>query len=416
MSFVKQTFDASSPEEKIRKDSFRFLVSVVVFAWINLFFWFYVVSFPLLNTTWENVGPQEIPVSYRAGLVWFLVFFGLVNGLLPLILLFVVAQPNSLIRADLHLIFAFVSAALSLIAVVGIVVIYFVYCNSSLSAAAVACNSGDWCCVYSGTPGNEDQCPSAVPCIPPKTRDDLGGSNGEFNQLFWLYLAAFTVALFHWLINRVIRETGLARAYTDREARVFAAVFLLLCFGLLFWFVGFLVVNVNFLCGYPLLEGGSGIGDYVCTLYSWDYWFIWLLLLNVLPVVTFGVAMIVNTTAITPTLHQICAVAAAIATGAAFIYFCCILVFQTNDYLWSSPKSISNNERYCCDKFASHPDICPNTTPCLPGTSVRLIANPSPTFLQIFVASVVFLVHCTFHLVLNNRMKRYKVFYSAIEL
>lgn len=416
MSLNRLETSALTREEQIRRDSFRFLVSVVVFAWINIIFWFYIMGFPMVNSVWENESPQELPVSYRGGILWYIIFFIIINGLLPLSLLFLVTQPNSLIRADLHLIIAWLCIVFSAIAFIGITLVYLFWCNTSISAAAVACNSGDWCCVFNTSPGNENQCPSTTPCNPPKTREDLGGSNGEWSQYFWLSLALIAVSLFHWLINRVIHATGLASAYTAREAKIFAAVFLLASAGFFFWFIGILVVNLNFLCGYPLLEGGAGVGTYTCTLYSWDYWFIWLLFLNALPLVAFGAALVVNDTSITPTAHQICAVAAALVTLASFIYFIGILVFKTNNYLLASPLSISNNERYCCEYFGSNPDICPNTTPCIAGTSVRMVANPSDAFLKVFIASVGFLVNVTFHLVLNNRMKKYKVFYSPIDL
>jgi hypothetical protein len=373
------------------------------------------MGFPAVNTVWENMGPNETPISYRGGLLWYTLFILIVNGLLPLALLFLVAQPNSLIRADLHLIISFVSFGLSLIAFIGITIIFLFWCNTSLSAGAVACNSGPWCCAFNTVPDAQDECPSTVACNPPRDRDDLGGSNGEWDQWFWISLACVAVSLFHWLMNRVIRTTGLASAYTGREAKIFAAVFMIASFGFFFWYIGILSVNANFLCGYPLLEGGVGVGTHTCTLYSWDYWFIWLLFLNALPIIAFGAAMIVNNTSITTTAHQVLAVAAAIATLASFIYFIGVLVFQTNDYIFPSSCSISNNDRYCCEKFASNPEICPNTTPCIPGTSVRLLANPNGVFLNILIATIGFLIHVTMHLVLNNRMKKYRIFYSPIE-
>jgi MFS family permease len=408
--------DGLSREEVIRRDSYRFLVSLAVIAWMNIIFWFYIVSFPMVNVQWENTSPDETPVSYRGGILWFIVFFTMINGLLPLALLFLLAQPNSLIRSDIHFIITFLSLVLSVIAVIGIVLVFLLWCNTSISGAAVACNSGPWCCVFNTAPSNGNECPSTTPCNPAQTRDTLGTSNGEWRQFFWLGIVQTIIALFHLVVNRLIHGTGLTSSYTKREAKIFAIIFLLGSCGFFFWFVGILSVNFTFLCGYPLLEGGSDVGERICTLYSWGYWFVWLLYLNVLPILGFGAAMIVNRNSIMVNAHKFLSIVAAIFTLASFIYFIGVLVFQTNDYLFPSPLSLSNNERYCCDKFASQPNICPNTTPCLPGTSVPMLANPNHVFVLIFVASLGFLVNSTLHIVLNVRMKTYQIFYSPLNL
>ena len=128
----------------------------------------------MAETRVENEGPSGIPLSHRNTLPWWTIFLLFPLGLLPIILLLVVLVPDSLLRADLHLLLTLVVTIFVIVAGFGVLFIGAFYCNTLSSADNPMCNDAEYCGVYG--PQAPGYCPQpALAWSPPRVNQTQFG-------------------------------------------------------------------------------------------------------------------------------------------------------------------------------------------------------------------------------------------------
>ena len=388
---------------KVREVNARNLqVLAVIVSFITLGLTFYWVAWPLLNT---------VTVSRQYTVDWYLLALLALNVVPPLLLMAAAAEPDSVIRWDIHYLITILLIIISVVVGLALLVIGCFYCNTLYSGRSL-CNDYRWCCVYS--PERPELCPAnSSPCVPPNDTLMLGldlSINAEFSQHMWFALVFIILLLFQLGINQAARDGGLARALVRTEAKLAAVLFAVLSIALLFVWVGIVVLKLNFTHGYPNLAAPPGPGPFASTRYQVAWWFIAIAMLNLLLPYLFLWGAMDDESALGPALHLAFSSVVTIVSFVAFVALGIIWLFYCN-VSWSG-GSVCNDERYCCVYFAEYINLCPNTIPCPDGPMTRAQLSANPNFVATFVLMGVFVVVGIFHVVLNGRMRKYGVFYN----
>jgi hypothetical protein len=145
---------------------------------------------------------------------------------------------------------------------------------------------------------------------------------------------------------------------------VFVMANMLLCF----YFVAFPLNNMLFTCGYTQPGTPPSPGPWNCSRYTWQWWTVWLLTLNLLLPYLLSAALLNNT----------------VPEYSRFLYWIswfmiwfniAVLAMLLVQWLFfcnsgsSYYNSACNDIRWCCVYYAASPTAstwCPNTTPCIP--------------------------------------------------
>lgn len=274
--------------------------TTVILAWASAVLFYYWLAFPAVNTPFVNMGPRGIPVDHTYFLTWWAVFPLLFNGLLPLLMLWVAAQPNSLLRTDVHLLAVVLATIGNVVSFLAILLIGWFWCNTVISGAATGCNAVEYCCAFATSVTSE--CPSLVPCSG-GTPDPLPWFD-YWTQHLWLAVAFAILAVFGWAVNYDLRVSGVASAVNTREARVLAALVLMGTSVLFYWFVGFVVPNVKFPHGHLVFDIPPSPGPFTSAyLYSAQWVAVYLLHANFLPIVLLALALIFYRTGLAAAVH-----------------------------------------------------------------------------------------------------------------
>lgn len=356
---------------------------------------------PLLNTVYAwKLGMVDI--KYRAS--WVFIFLIALNLALPYLGLLVLARPQSSARSDLYFIFSILMLFVN-IAVVGALLFYWLFYTNVVYSGYEPFNDYRWCCVfYLDRP---ELCLNTGPCVPAVASTDLS-VNAEF---IWHWVSAgvfFVFAIWHYAINRLFRITGVVHNTENakREGLLLGCIFMILNFAVFLYWAAFPLLNTLYLNGYPRFAVPPSPNNFESTLYGYQWWMVWLLVLNIFPIAIFLYAMASNKSFFGPWLHYWTAVIVIIIALIVTLVLGGIWIFDCN---WShSGRSLCRDYRWCCNYFSSAPTLCGNVTPC-PGT-INLSINDE--FLQHFIFSIVFWVLTGIQVWLNIRMRKYGVFYS----
>jgi len=381
-----------------------FVVLFSALCFLGVVFW---VMFPLLNTIYIRPDGNGSMLDFRFRISWYVMFLFVFNIIPPVLALFILLNPKNTTRTDLYFVFTIGVIILNAVLFAACFFYWFVYANNDYSGKEPF-NDYRWCCVYYAL--HPELCANSVACNPAVVPADLR-VNAEF-VAHWIFVGVYLIfSLGHWAVNRLLRLTGIVRQkQVTYDQAVGLAVFVLFVnFGLFLYWVAVPLLNTVYILGYPLIAIPPGPGDFKSTLYGYQWWMLWLLILNIIPIILFLIALLARKNAFTPWLHYWVTFIVLLTTLIAAVSLGMIWIFDCN-YFYTG-GSICNDYRWCCEFFASAPDICPNVAPC--PTSPNLSANGE--FIQHFIFAIVFLFFGGVHIWLNWRMKKYGVFYSSAE-
>lgn len=386
----------------------RVKAMAIIFYVICLIVFLLWACFPLLNTiySWEDGTGAHTDFRYRAS--WWFIFLIALNLVLPYLGFLVLANPYNVSRSDLYFIFSIVLIFVNVVAIAAFT-FYWLFYTNTVYTGKEPFNDYRWCCVF--FIDHPELCPNNgfFPCMPSVASTDLV-VNTEF-ILHWITSIIFFVfAIWHYAINKLFHVTGVVRQTSKAkfEGLLLGAIFIFINLGLFLYWAAVPLLNTLYLNGYPRFAVPPSPNNFESTLYGFQWWMIWLLVLNIFPIMIFLLALTSNKNFFTPWLHYWTAVIVIIISLVVTLVLGGIWIFNCN---WSySALSICKSYLWCCTNFANAPTICPNTTPC--PQSVNLCINAE--FLQHFIFSIVFWVFTGIQIWLSRRMKHYGVFYSHL--
>lgn len=390
-----------------KSNAYSLRAFAIVVAWLTAAIFFYWISFPVLNSRMANEGPKGIPVGYYGNTItWWLIFLMIPFGLLPIILMWSILVPQSMLRADFHLLFTIlVGFVLVIVCAIGYLVIALFYCNSTISTTSIPCNDARFCCVYTDS---VNDCPQpAVPCSPLVSVGELDVS-WEWKQHGYFSLAFFLIAIvLHWPLNANLRDSGYANVIGTREAGVFAGLLLLLMIAPVIWLVGFIFPNLQFIHGYPLFAIPVSPGPFVSYLYGFQWWMTFSPIFNTVVLVLLAMTLLYTTTTMFSRIHMGVATATVILNIALLVYYGIVIFLFTNNAVFNSSGSVSNDPQFCCNFFGD--PNCPNVGPCSDPTPRPL--QTDNIFTQLVACTGAFLATSVFHVIANIRFKVYGLIY-----
>ena len=175
-------------------------------------------------------------------------------------------------------------------------------------------------------------------------------------------------------------------------------LFLLLSSGIFFYWSGIVLVNTIWIHEYP------NYNQFASSRYTFEWWTVWLLTLNVILIFMLSLAMANNSVEEFTRLHKWFSIILIVVNLYVAIALLFLWIFYCNNPY--SGGAACNDYTWCCVYFPS--GWCPNTIPCTPAiTSGQLSRNHEMT--QHFVFAFVFFVLSTFHVSLNGDLKEFKV-------
>lgn len=368
----------------------QFVIALCVAQLALYAFW---IGFPVLNTLH--------PVITNVG--WWIILVLAGNGLLAYTLLASVAKPTSVARIDIHIILSWLFFVLDAAVLVGIVLILLFYNNTGFSGASPF-NDYRWCCVFFGNA----YCANTGPCVPPVSGPSELSINSEFSMHIAVAIAQFVLVLGHMGANRLMRTSGVIRVTKDRakEGRYLVVGYILLFLLAFALWVGLVLLNTTHVHGYPRFPIPLSPNTFESTRYSLQYWTVAALMLNAVPLYLFAVALACNQRRFSGIAYLWSAVLMAIVSLVIGI----ILLFAGplgNCNLSFTGGSLCNDYEWCCEYFASSPELCPNVTPCPVAPTLSFWGNTE--YVMHIVTAFVFAVVHAIGIWLQFRAKRYGV-------
>lgn len=406
-------YDEDDEDEETRqiKQERRNIRSVkaflVVFAVLCFLFFVIWAAFPVLNTlyVWRNTTGVPVNVQYR--LSWWMVLLLGLNLSLPYMAFLVLLKPSSQARADVYFIFSVIMLVVNALLLVGFLLFWAVYTNTVFTGKE-PWNDYRWCCVYQLD--HPELCPNTplFPCNPAVASTDLK-VNGEF---IWHWVAAgvfFILTIGHWAMHRLLRITGVVKAYRRRnwEGAVLGIFVITVTLGIFLYWASVPLLNTLYIHGYPRFAVPPSPNTFESTRYGGHWWMVWLLTWNIFPIFLFLAAMLAPRTFIVPWLHYWITVVVLLMSLIVAVVFG--IVWLTNCNYSYSGRSLCKSYEWCCEFFASAPTLCGNTTPCMPEPALYINSE----FLQHFIFAIIFCVLCGIQVWVNIRMKHYGVFYQS---
>jgi hypothetical protein len=184
---------------------------------------------------------------------------------------------------------------------------------------------------------------------------------------------------------------------------VTATMFLWMNMAISFYWIAFPLVNSIFLDGYPQAGTPPSPGTYMSARYTWDWWVVWLLGLNMFLPLLFALALTNNAIEEYTRLHRY------FARLAMFSNLIVVAVLTVQWILLCNGTTRwfglqCSDYRWCCVNFPSV--WCPNTTPCMPAV-VNLDRNFEQ--LQHWVFSFVFELLAYWHTSINKDLREFGV-------
>ena len=376
---------------------FNVISIILIIAW---------ACFPLLNTVyaWANSTGELVSVNYRAS--WWFVFLIGLNVLLPYLSFLVLMNPKQTSRSDLYFVFSILLIFVNVVLIAAFL-FYWLFYTDTVYTGKEPFNDYRWCCVY--FIDHPELCPNnaLIPCNPAVASTDLD-VNTEF-VLHWVASGVFFVfSVFHYAIGRLFHIEGVVTRNPDskREGLLLGTIFVIINFGVFLYWVAVPLLNTLYINGYPRFAIPPSPNSFESTLYGYQWWMVWLLVLNVFPIGLFVIAMTTNNNFFAPWLHDWTAVIVIILSLIVTLVFGGVWIFNCN---WGySGESLCADYRWCCVFYAMAPTLCGNTTPCTADLTIN------SEFLQHFIFSIVFWVFAGIQIWLNRRLRRYGVFYSKI--
>jgi hypothetical protein len=331
---------------------------------------------------------------------WGIFVFVIINYIYPLLLLTIIVDEQNQSRVDIHSIVTTLYLCINFIVLIGCTVTYFLYSNTSYSGN-FPFNDPRWCCsFYIEAP---TLCPNTVPCLPVANPPLYQGYE---LIVIWIFSGVFIILGFiHLGLNRLLRISGCISPPSPAEGRLMGIVVSVIYAGLFSYFIAWPLFDLQYLNGYPTLSIPPGPGTFVSTLYGWQWVLVCItVLVNCVPPVVSLACFIseVKSYSIT-SFHYWTNLICGIVTGAMWLIFIGIWLFDCNWWWWDS-ESICRSDLWCCVYFATNYNICGNVTPC------NAILRANDQFVQLVVFSGIFSCLAFVLVWLNLRMIKYGLF------
>lgn len=184
---------------------------------------------------------------------------------------------------------------------------------------------------------------------------------------------------------------------------VTATLFLLMNMAVSFYWTAFPLVNSIFYDGHPHAGTPPSPGPHMSARYTWDWWMVWLLGLNIFVPFLFALALTNNSIEEYTRLHRFFSQMAMILNLVVAIMLSVQWLFGCNGTTrWFGNQC--SDYRWCCVNFPSV--WCPNTTPCTPAVT-DLYRNSEQ--LQHWVFSFVFGVLAFWNASINKDLREFGV-------
>lgn len=385
-------------------DDSRRVRVIILWVWfIGFILYTALIIGPVLDLQYTGITSTNEPYSRLYGWVWWPISLLLIFNFISLFLLLsILMDPNNPARVDVHQIVNVITLVLNiaLFAVVWVLYYYF-YINTSFSGGEPF-NSDVWCCRY--FPGT---CPNALPCVVEPANLFI---NYQFKAI-WVITILFAVfsSLMH-VANRWLRRSGAVAppGANPREGYLLGLFFVFLVGALYAYWVAWPLFDTIHTDEYPTMGvPPASPGPYKSHLYNYLWVQLMILCFNILPVIAFGAALIVEDTLLV-NLHMWSQLIMSVANVIVFM----ILLLTMIPYIGycnasNSGGSICNDYQWCGKYFADAIDYCANIMP-IPGMGWWLL--PNGEYVQHVAFSLVFSLLCGFGLWMNFRMRAYGIF------
>jgi hypothetical protein len=360
MKFIKEEVEFNKKAVKL---------FCIIFAYVNIILLIAYFSTAVWDTQWNKMNSTgQIVYNTYTFLYWMFFVYFVLNILLVMLLFGFLADTKNKPIIDLHFILSMIISAFNLVFIVLLLVYYLFIINTNFSAS-LPFNDPFYCCGYWMT--NPDQCYNTGPCVwAPSTLR----ANYEFT-LHWIFSGVFfVVSLLHMGINRILRTSKIVSIrLASPESWIKTGAFVSYIYvGLFVYWTAGPLWDTIFINGFPLLGIPPGPGPYYTNLYTYQWWFIFFLVGNILPPILYFASILNNKSTMVSWLFFWVTILICITTFVSLGVLFGVWIFQCNNSIWlNSEGSICNSYQYCCRHFASATNTCPNTTPC-----------PYPTDLQ----------------------------------
>lgn len=182
----------------------------------------------------------------------------------------------------------------------------------------------------------------------------------------------------------------------DEFARRFAAIFTLVNVALLLYVFAFPLQDLLYV--FTVQDGTSA---YTAYTFAWWTIFLWVIFNFLMPVMLMG-AITAYKSAVRVDFHSMTTVFTIVinALGAivlSFIYFAWINTSYSGNFPF-------NDYRWCCVYFIAHPELCPNTGPCVPAITDGMLST-NREFTMIWIFSIVLFFISLLHLGVNKLLR-----------
>lgn len=328
---------------------------------------------------------------------WCILIFTIINFIQPLSLIGIYSAST----LDFHSAFSFVCLGLNFLAIILCTVCYLFYMNTSY-ANGFPFNDYKWCCLYFGQ--NQNLCPNTNFC----TTDPMSLYANDQFIILWIFSGIFFLnSAVHLALHILIVKAQIVPPPTIDEAKRMAYTIAIVSLILFAYWAAFPLLDTQFIYGYPTMGVPPGPGIFQSYRYTfWQWWFVWFLLTNLgPPLILIGILSFEYQNIYLTAAHFWANMFTGIITSASFFAFLVILIFDCN-YGWSG-GSICNSHLWCCSYFSGSYDICGNVTPCPSNPNLY----PSAEFIQHLVISLIFAAIAYGNLWLNDKLKKYGIFY-----
>jgi hypothetical protein len=202
-----------------------------------------------------------------------------------------------------------------------------------------------------------------------------------------------------------IESYDAVRAKTRHFVQATAFNMLSMLFCVLYF--GLVLLPTQFQDGY-INVGNQPPGVWQSARYTWTWWGIWLIGLNVLLPLMFASALTNNTMPEIAKLHYFVSRLALLANFISFVILSIIWLFFTN-YSYTGWNTAGNDIHWCCAYFASNPTWCTNFGLCTPDVQPGQLHRSEPFFLC-WLFTFLFFLWCLGHRSMNRTMREYGLF------
>lgn len=395
-------------EQKTFNDNIKSIeIFSIIFIFISIFIFLLWACIPLINNVYFSYNQSGHVIDDRFSFAWTMSFMLSLNILLPMLLTLTLLDPRNTSRGDFLYMFVMILVFINGIIMFSMFMYWLFWVNTGFAAGS-AFNDYRYCCVYYE---KTQYCSNTAfpPCSPAVTQRDLGMS--DVFIWHWAFSAAFLFLTFGYMIvHKLIHESGVINPHNEKnkknEGLIVGLVFIFLSAIVYALWAGFPLLNTLHLNGYPRFPIPPIPNTFETLIYGYHWWLIWCLGLNLLPILTFLLALINNKFIGVTKLHYW------VTTLVAFIdisvFFLLLLVYIFDCGYNYSGGSLCNSYSWCCSFFSNAPTICPNITPC--PNPINEHANAE--FFMHLIMSMVFGFMNVINVWITYRMKQYGIFYK----